>query len=287
VHAANATGAQIAAAERTNAEAQRVFRLYHAVDAALKAQLLQAVADLYIQALANPHLQYANVTCLDILTHLWESYGIIAQQELDANIERMNAAWHPPSPIESLWSQLDLARAFATAAGEMIPVSNVIRMGYNILFRTGQFSEACRKWRQRLTPAGDAPTIAQFKEHFHLANEDRRLLATTSSAGYNSANSATTPTSIPSLLCMTTQTAITAAVAAAIANHLQATPTARNTPAAKVYCWTYGVSLNPSHTSATCRKQLPGHQPTATLDNKMGGSTFVQYRRTPRVESSE
>ena len=38
------------------------------------------------------------------------------------------------------------------------------------------------------------------------------------------------------------------------------------------YCWTHGVTNNPSHTSYTCRNPAHGHQSTATMANTMGGN---------------
>ena len=35
------------------------------------------------------------------------------------------------------------------------------------------------------------------------------------------------------------------------------------------YCWTHGLCF---HSSNRCKKRAPGHQPTATLNNQMGGS---------------
>ena len=40
------------------------------------------------------------------------------------------------------------------------------------------------------------------------------------------------------------------------------------------YCWTHGVTNNPSHTSQTCRNPAQGHQQNATVTNMMGGNTF-------------
>jgi hypothetical protein len=279
IHAANATAAQIAANERVHAEQLRTYRLYHAVDSALKALLLQAVDDIYTQSLADPRLRYSTVTCLQVITHLWTAYGTIPQQELDLNLARMSAPWHP---LEALWAQLDLGRAFADAAGEPIPPSQIIRIGYNLIFKTGLFPDACREWRQRILPPQPAPTFQQFQSHFRQANEDHCLLATTESAGYH-ANAILSPATNPSPapLSFDTQSAIVTAVAAAMANHLQSLPAtvATRPPRQKSYCWTHGFILNESHNSMTCRKQAPGHQTAATQANKMGGATSHQRRR--------
>jgi hypothetical protein len=44
-------------------------------------------------------------------------------------------------------------------------------------------------------------------------------------------------------------------------------PRQRNT---SIYCWSHGGC---GHTSSDCQTPLPGHQPNATFENKMGGST--------------
>eukprot|EP00957_Ditylum_brightwellii_P038061 2879049-Ditylum_brightwellii.AAC.1 len=38
------------------------------------------------------------------------------------------------------------------------------------------------------------------------------------------------------------------------------------------YCWTYGVTRGPGHTSVNCRNLVEGHKEEATLFNQMGGS---------------
>ena len=43
-------------------------------------------------------------------------------------------------------------------------------------------------------------------------------------------------------------------------------------PHCTAYCWTHGRTYDPNHTSATCLYPTDGHQPTATLTNRMNGS---------------
>ena len=38
------------------------------------------------------------------------------------------------------------------------------------------------------------------------------------------------------------------------------------------YCWTHGCDLHPKHTGLTCNTKAAGHQDTATITNRMGGS---------------
>jgi hypothetical protein len=61
-----------------------------------------------------------------------------------------------------------------------------------------------------------------------------------------------------------------AALAQGLQNQALDTPPKKD----KSYCWTHGISNNPNHTSATCwpYRRAAGHQETATIRNKMGGS---------------
>ena len=43
------------------------------------------------------------------------------------------------------------------------------------------------------------------------------------------------------------------------------------------YCWTHGLGLNPTHTSATCTHPADGHKEVATLMKRMGGSGRIMF----------
>jgi hypothetical protein len=48
-----------------------------------------------------------------MLTHLDNTYGTITADDLNDNIEHMNAKWSPTQPIEDLWNQIELCRCYA------------------------------------------------------------------------------------------------------------------------------------------------------------------------------
>ena len=58
-------------------EVVRIFFKYKYTDSALKHQILVTVDDYYILELKHENLGYANVSTLDLLTHLCEVYGQI------------------------------------------------------------------------------------------------------------------------------------------------------------------------------------------------------------------
>ena len=112
---------------------QQIFRTYDELDKDLKTQVIEATPLCYIDALSHDTLGFANVTCLDLLTHLWSTYGTITQAELDENEVRMKTPWSPPTPVETLFTQLTKARAFATAGGDQHNDIIYVRAWYNIM----------------------------------------------------------------------------------------------------------------------------------------------------------
>lgn len=270
---------QINAAVRKLADDTQAFKKYHNTDKALRKQLIAATPPVYIDALSDPDYGFGSVTCLQLLTHLWTTYGTLSIADKDANLQRMATPWHPPTPIETLFKQLQDGMRLAAAAGEPQVDAQVARLGYNIIFKTGLFADACREWR--LKPEAQQ-TLAIFQTHFQRMNMDRLASLTTETAGYHGAANAAIESPPPTLESVMAELA---SLKAAQANAAQGPPVAPTAPKPILppthYCWTHGASRNAAHTSATCRNKLPGHLDAATLTDQMGGSARV-WTRPPR-----
>jgi hypothetical protein len=300
------TAAQIAQAVRQHIEDRRVFTEYRDTDKALVRLLLAAVPIQYVKALEHEDLGYSGLTCIEILTHLHAEYGQISLHDTEQNQERMNAPWHPPTPIEDLFAQLDNGVIFAVAAGEPIVDRQVARIGYNIIMRTGQFTQACREWR--LKPPAEQ-TYAQFKIFFHRMNMDQQQTTTTTMAGFGTANATTVvgaanattvvanvyPSSVATTIDNTNsiaQSSLTntqqqansvAQLSTELASLMREVKYLRaqvkttkkpavTTPTTLSYCWTHGFTKNTRHNSQTCTNQAEGHQVNATAGNTLGGT---------------
>jgi hypothetical protein len=114
-------------------------------------------------------------------------------------------------------------------------------------------------------------TPLDFKSFFREADLDRRLTATTETAGFHGAYQATAvpPASAPAAPHYVYQTAVQP-------------PSANRNPARTfTYCWSHGSTRNISHTSMSCENKSNGHQDNATAENKMNGSTKV-WTAAPR-----
>jgi hypothetical protein len=59
-------------------EATQVYRTYHNVDQAIKILIIEYFDDVYLNALSDEIMGYANCTSLQLLTHLLTYYAMIA-----------------------------------------------------------------------------------------------------------------------------------------------------------------------------------------------------------------
>ena len=70
-------------------ENMRVFNKYYSVDKACKNVLFTLIPEAYFLSFKNKYTGYANVKCLDILTHIWTTYGVLQDFEVQENDLRM------------------------------------------------------------------------------------------------------------------------------------------------------------------------------------------------------
>jgi hypothetical protein len=304
---AGMTAAVIAETTRLHREATQVYRTYHNVDQDIKRLIIESFDDAYLNALSDEIMGYANCTSLQLLTHLLTYYAMIAPTELTQNYERLSTPYDPNLLIETLFQQIQDARAFAVAGGQPYGAAMIVNVAYTLVFNTGLFPDACRAWQSRVT-AGE--TWAQFKIDFATAHREFRLTnQTAQQSGFHSANMMIEQgcdESMQDTVDAIAQLAITTAsdrgtvatlttTNAKLANQLEAAhaliaqlkneiATLKNKikPARQVqrpikttnndsYCWSHGYQVAKSHTRVTCNMKKSGHQDAATKINTMGG----------------
>ena len=62
-----------------------MFNGYHSVDKACKKFLFTLIPEAYFRSFKNNYNGYANVKCLDILSHLWTRYRVLQYCEVQEN----------------------------------------------------------------------------------------------------------------------------------------------------------------------------------------------------------
>jgi hypothetical protein len=304
---AGMTAAVIAETTRLHKEATQVYRTYHNVDQAIKKLIIESFENAYLNALSDEIVGYANCMSLQLLTHLLTYYAMIAPTELTQNYERLNAPYYPNQPIETLFQQIQDARAFAVAGGQPYGAAMIVNMAYTLVFNTGLFPDACRAWQSR---AIAGKTWAQFKLDFATAHREFRLTyQTAQQSGFHSANmmieqgrEETMQDTINAIAQLATSTASDRGTVATLTTTNAKLATQLEAAQAKIaqlknestalrnkikptwqgqrpikttnndsYCWSHGYQVAKSHTSATCNIKKSGHKDAATKNNPMGG----------------
>jgi hypothetical protein len=111
---------------------------------------------------------------------------MIAPTELTQNYERLNAPYDPNQPIETLFQQIQDARAFVVAVGQPYGAAMIVNVAYTLVFNTGFFPNACWAWQSR---ASAGKTWVQFKLDVATAHREFRLTnQTAQQSGFHSAN---------------------------------------------------------------------------------------------------
>jgi hypothetical protein len=103
---ANTTAAQIANNRDHYTDRLRVYRLCDNVQNALKQQLLAAVDDISVRILRNTHTGYAGVTVIQILEHLYRTYGLLTPMAMTENDKAFRTPTTQLSPSKCSFNKL-------------------------------------------------------------------------------------------------------------------------------------------------------------------------------------
>jgi hypothetical protein len=232
---------------------------------------------------------------------------MIAPTELTQNYERLNTPYDPNQPIETLFQQIQDARAFAVAGVQPYGAAMIVNVAYKLVFNTGLFPDACRVWKFR---AIAGKTWAQFKLDFATAHREFRLTnQTAQKSGFHSANmmieqgrDESMQDTVDAIIQLATATASDRGTVATLTTSNAKLATQLEAAQAQIaqleneivtlknnikpawqgqrpvkttnndsYCWSHGYQVAKSHTSATCNMKKSGHQDAANKSNTIGG----------------
>jgi len=264
----------------------------------MKKQILVAVDRIYLAALDNDVFGFAEVTIADMLTHLHATYGTITRAELETNRASISTLWTPSEPIKTLWERLREVQRVATAGADPLTNATLMDLTFLLFESTGVFPLACDLWRNR---AVANRTLREFRIFFTAENKERLCKLTTTTSGFHSANTAAQvpPPPPPSDTAAAAPRAPTKVKPTVPPMPYTASTPAKPNPApvpatpaittndglTMYYCWTHGLGLNRTHTSATCSNPADGHCSNATVKNMQGGNnTIMVNRRCPKPE---
>lgn len=263
---------------RTHARDILAFRTYTTVESLIKRQLLQAIPSTFVHELMDLELGYSQVSSLDILNHVYLTYGTVTADDLSKNMENLSRQWDPAQQLEDLWAQISKCQTFSK---DFDPITDktVVRITITNLEKSGVFTQALHEWRQR---PDTEHTITNMKSSFNQANRDRLRTLNSSTAGFAGKASTNKENTPPPQ-----QPRLTAPKSGASDSH----------PITTHYCWSHGLifgSRRGLHNSQTCRTRAPGHREDATLTNMLGGNNTIARKAsqpavfvTPTYSSSQ
>ena len=86
-------------------------------------------------------VELANITPLQIITHLYRTYGDIDEINLETNKTNMMQPYSPDQSIRTLVEQLEYGRFFAAAGHQPLHDHKLITKGVILLANTAIFNQ--------------------------------------------------------------------------------------------------------------------------------------------------
>jgi hypothetical protein len=248
---------------RLHALAITEHKTYKDTETQLKAALLKAVPHTYIQELQDRKLGFATTTTKELLHHLDTNYGTVNFDDLTRNLEDMKKAWNGEAPIEDLWTQVQLARAYAEDHDPITEKAGIIA-AVAIIKASGLFIDDLKAWNNK---PNAGKTWITLKEHFNQANKNRLENPTVAHVGYAAKEANATDKTEDK------------------ENKKNRTNNSNNPFRNWNYCWSHG--MNRSHNGHRCKFPLQGHIKGATINNTQNGSTVIVVGPRPQVGTEQ
>ena len=148
--------------------------------------LLAAVNPIYLQAISQPYVGLGNRTVWQLLHHLYTTYAKITPTDLKVNDVRMNAPYDPNQPFEFLIEQIQDATDYAAHAGTPYSQGKILATAYDLVFKTGMFSNDLRDWRRKTAADKTWTNFKPFMTERYA--EWRQEHVTTAGHKYSTAN---------------------------------------------------------------------------------------------------
>ena len=148
-----------------------LFRRCTSVDGAIKKQTVTAVHKVFLLSIIDHLTGSVEVMALDILQHLFRSYGAIKEIDLKENVVNIIGPYEPSEPLSCLIDQLKNGREFSRSGGQTITIVTMVSKGINLLEKTATFNDDIREWRQKSTKV---KMCSNFKTLFYRPQRSKK-----------------------------------------------------------------------------------------------------------------
>eukprot|EP00957_Ditylum_brightwellii_P032723 2480283-Ditylum_brightwellii.AAC.1 len=118
---------------------------------------------------------------MDILQHLYATYGQIMPSKLEENDRVMKKDFNLTLPIEHLAEQIESVVTVVGNTNQPYTAAQVLSIAYNLVFKTGFYKGACKDLQNK--PDADK-TWPNFERYFVAAYTDNLKEITAISMGY-------------------------------------------------------------------------------------------------------
>ena len=122
------------------------------------------VQPVFLSPLMEQLTGLGQVNALQMIHHLFNSYGAIDKTDLKEHALNMVGPYEPTEPLARLIDQLEKEREFARAGGQKIADAMMVSKGITLLVWTSTFNEEIKEWIRKTT---DLKTWAGFKTYLH------------------------------------------------------------------------------------------------------------------------
>ena len=109
---------------------------------------------------------------LDILQHLFRSYGAIKKIDLKENVVMIICPYEPSEPLSCLIDQIKSGREFSRPGGQTITIVTMVSKGITLLAKTATFNDDMREWRQKATKL---KMCSNFKTLFYRSQRSKKI----------------------------------------------------------------------------------------------------------------
>jgi hypothetical protein len=113
---------------------------------ALKQKITGMVDPVYIQAIVDRMVRFANVSAFALILHLKTTYAKITIIELEANKESMKQQSDVMIPFKNFITHIENGADFAEQADTPFTQAHLVNIGYNIMNKMGTFQNECKDW---------------------------------------------------------------------------------------------------------------------------------------------
>ena len=158
-----------------------MFNEYHSVERACKKVLCTLIPEAYFRSFKNKYTRYVNVQCLEILSHLWSTYGVLQDYEVQENDVKMKKSISAENLFEDFVEQIETA---VDAVATQVPYTReqIVSIAFTIVENAGIYYDGVKEWCQKDTAY---KTWEAFKTFFAREFREIRIQPITSaSEGY-------------------------------------------------------------------------------------------------------